>query len=60
MCPDASHEITVPAKKSARGSLMGGRRSGAEDSNRVANAKPSKICDAAIENKIKISDPQVR
>ena len=39
---------------------MGGSRMRSEESNKAASARPSKICDAAIENKIEISDPQIR
>jgi len=40
--------------------LIGGRRKRSEENNSAASARPSKICDAAIENKMEISDPQIR
>ena len=60
MWPDASHEIAVPTTKSASGSLMGGRRIGSEESSRAASASPNKMCEAAIENRMEISEAHVR
>ena len=60
MCPDASQEITVPATNSASGSLMGGNRIGSEESSRAARARPNKMCEAAIENRMEMSEAHVR
>ena len=60
MWPDASHEITVPATNSVSGSLMGGKRNRSEESNSAASASASRMCEAAIENKMEMSEPHVR
>ena len=60
MCPDASNEIKVPARKSPSGSLIGGRRSFVDESNKAASASASKICETAIENRMERSAPHVR
>ena len=60
MWPEASSEITVPAMKSASGSLMGGSRILFDESNRAASARASRICETAIENRMERSAPHVR
>jgi hypothetical protein len=60
MCPEASHEITVAAKNSASGNLTGGRRILSAESNKAARASPSRMCDAAMENRMEMMEPQVR
>jgi hypothetical protein len=40
--------------------LMGGSRNFSEDSSNAASAKPSKICETAIENRMDTREPQVR
>jgi hypothetical protein len=45
---------------SASGSQIGGTRSFAPESSKAAMAKPSRICETAIENKIEMSEPHVK
>ncbi len=60
MCPEASKETTVPARKSPKGSLMGGSRSLVDENSKAASARASKICETAIENRMERSAPHVR
>ncbi len=60
MWPEASSETTVPARKSPNGSLMGGSRSLADENNKAASARASRICETAIENRMERSAPHVR
>ena len=49
-----------PPQKARGGSLMGGSRILCEESSKAANARASKICETAIENRIESSAPHVR
>jgi hypothetical protein len=60
MWPENSNDRIVHAMKRTSGSLMGGSRMGWAESNKAASARPSKICETAIENKIETREPQVR
>ena len=60
MWPDANTEATVPATKSASGSLMGGRRIWSDENSKAANARARRICETAIENRMERSAPHVR